>query len=116
MKNINRRNLDQILALSNKMDASKYSNYTVVDFYLNLLKYSRKLSRIDVHSCNGTKYTSDGEYEAATQNVYVALRKLIQENEQKLYFYHQSDPRGVALFVSNVPLNEKNYIYAVSIY
>jgi hypothetical protein len=26
-----------------------------------------------------------------------------------LYFYHQTDPRGAALYVSNVPLNDQNY-------
>ena len=26
-----------------------------------------------------------------------------------LYFYHQTDPRGAALYVANVPLNNQNY-------
>lgn len=26
-----------------------------------------------------------------------------------LYFYHQTDPRGAALYVANVPLNDQNY-------
>jgi len=26
-----------------------------------------------------------------------------------LYFYHQTDPRGVSLYVSTVPLNDQNY-------
>ena len=26
-----------------------------------------------------------------------------------LHFYHQTDPRGAALYVSNVPLNDQNY-------
>jgi len=35
-----------------------------------------------------------------------ALRRV---KDTGLYFYHQTDPRGAALYVANVPLNDQNY-------
>jgi hypothetical protein len=30
-------------------------------------------------------------------------------NDSGLFYFHQTDPRGVALYVSNVPLTDQNY-------
>jgi hypothetical protein len=34
--------------------------------------------------------------------------------EHKFYFFHQTDPRGCALYVSNLPLTDNNYTHGVA--
>lgn len=35
--------------------------------------------------------------------------------DHSIYFYHQTDPRGCALYVSSEPLTDSNYNHGVAI-
>jgi hypothetical protein len=46
-----------------------------------------------------------------------ALRRIAKLCQKKgLHFYHQTDPRGVALYVSKEPLTDSNYNRGVAVY
>jgi hypothetical protein len=75
--------------------------------YNYLLKLSKKLSTIDTHACNGTKYTTDDVYNDATEKVFDKIRIVLLTT--RLHFYHQSDPRGASLYVSKEKLTHDNY-------
>jgi hypothetical protein len=85
----------------------KRLDYQTANFYNHLLKCSKKLTSIDTHSCNGTKYVTEDVLNDAHEKVYEKIR--ITLLTPKLYFYHQSDPRGVALYVSKEKLTPENY-------
>jgi len=81
--------------------------YDIAYKYKNLVRLSKKLSSIDTHYCNGTKYTTEDTYNDVTENVYNQIRVSLLNT--KLYFYHQSDPRGASLYVSKEKLTSDNY-------
>ena len=81
--------------------------YDVAYRYQSLVKLSKRLTTIDTHVCNGTKYTTEDEYNDVTERVYEKTRLVLLANH--LHFYHQSDPRGSSLYVSTEKLTSDNY-------
>jgi hypothetical protein len=86
-----------------------------------LQRNARTLHRWAAAECNG-----DIERDEETNITYRARRgtrlnrcadlqaislKQVAEicQHAKLYFYHQSDPRGLSLYISTAPLNTQNY-------
>lgn len=110
-----RQNILQSIALSDKLNNHALSAYVKTDLYMQLLKLSHKLALIDVHYCNGTRYTeTEQSYTQAVEKVYLRLETLL--NPLAIYFYHQADPRGASLYVDNSPLNARNYTNGLAIY
>ena len=107
-----RQNLLQAITLAEMLQTG--NSYTKTDTYINLLKLARKLSNIDVHSCNGTKYTEDNAYTVATEKIYQKIKEVLSDS--KLYFYHQSDPRGASLYISAETITSTNYNNGLAIY
>lgn len=96
-------------------DVNKLSTYSIARHYQELVKLSKMLTTIDVHTCNGTKYTDDESYLKATKSVYDKLNAILPE--LGIDWYHQTDPRGGALYISNVePLTAHNYTSGLNIY
>lgn len=77
-------------------DASAYSAAIV---YTQLVNCSRALTRLDVAACNGE--IEDAEYEKRVEKVYARVESVLSAAPGLLYWYHQRDPRGVALRVSD---------------
>lgn len=72
----------------------------------DLGRLGRKLSNIGVHACNGTKYSSDnGEAEQLKdlERVYSKIENITEG--LSLHWYHQTDPRGAQLYISNEELS-----------
>lgn len=110
---MNRNNIKQAIQLAEMLNNG--NSYTKADIYMQLLKLSRKLSNIDVHYCNGTKYCeSEHAYTVATEKVYQKINEVLKGTLLK--FYHQSDPRGVALYIGDSTINQQNYTNNLAIY
>jgi hypothetical protein len=61
------------------------------------------------------KVTSTTTYEPIPDREKGALGRVAALCERLgLYYYHQTDPRGCALYVSNKPLNDRNYTEGVA--
>lgn len=85
-------------------------------------RLGEKLSRIDTWSCNGTKdnaYNGKNEY---TEEEYLRDERLVMETIAYqagligLHFYHQSDPRGCALYLDTMEIPRDSYTSATAIY
>jgi hypothetical protein len=107
-----RQQISQVIKLVELVH--KHKNYIgkeyfpVANLYVDLLKYSRALTRIDTHYCNGTKYCeSENAYAVATEKIYQKIRRALQDTG--LSFYHQSDPRGVSLYIGLGEITSDNY-------
>lgn len=91
-----------------------YNGYILSESFLKLQKLSRKLSLIDTNDCNGVykeETTSDTLREIAYKKIKAITDML------GLNYYHQSDPRGVALYISDKPINSYSYnTQALAIY
>lgn len=74
------------------------SAYTVADTYLTLVRLSKRLTVIDTNYANGTRYTDELSYDQAIACVYIHLKTLLEP--LKMEYYHQTDPRGVALYIA----------------
>jgi len=85
-----------------------------------IVRAARRLSKWCVLECNGNAYRDD-----QTDKVYyysngvsypcrdyetAALKRIAQVcGKSNLYYYYQSDPRGMQIYLSTVPLDGKNY-------
>ena len=109
-----RNNIKQAIQLAEMLVNG--NAYTKADIYMKLLKYAKRLSLIDTHTCNGTKYTDDESYAKAVQNVNNKIAELLTR-ENIMHWYHQSDPRGASLYVSkDYKLTAENYTNGLAIY
>lgn len=97
-----------------EMHAKDYAPWVLTQDFITVRKLARRLSSIDTHACNGTKYTEDESYEKATKRVYKQLDALLSQH--RINWYHQSDPRGAALYLSRQPMSNINYSNGVAIY
>jgi len=91
--------LEQVVRLSRMLP--KESAYTIAVLYKRLRKLAARLSTIDIHHCNGTRYTSHDEVERAHASVYKVLAQT--EKEYGVWTYHQKDPHGASLYVDIAP-------------
>lgn len=73
-------------------------------------KLARKLSAIEVHACNGTKFSGENgekEHRDAEEKVYLQIFKICKPIG--LHWYHQTDPRGAQLYIASKELGAHNY-------
>ena len=86
--------------------------YAIKEDYLALRYLSRRLSTIDTQNCNG-ELTEEQE-KGKTIAVYKRINAIL--NPYDLHWYHQTDPRGAALYVGATPITQVNYTSALCIY
>lgn len=111
-----RANILQAITLAEKI-GKKENNYGKASMYMQLLKLAKQLSTIDIHNCNGTKFSGDlgdVEHEKACNKIYSKLDDICKD--VGLFYYHQADPRGASLYVDNQPIPREAYTNALAIY
>lgn len=70
-------------------------------------RLSKRLKSLDTAACNGT--ITEEQHERRTAAAMVRVAALIADARPRLSAYHQTDPRGVALYVGRRGLNDRNY-------
>lgn len=106
-------NLEQLIRFS-KIADSESSAYSLANHYARLLRLSRKLNTADTHSCNGTRYATEGQYQKAIENIYTAIEVILEPHG--LNYFHQTDPRGASLHIDTKELSPENYTNGIAIY
>jgi hypothetical protein len=88
------------------------SSWAIKQDYLALRFLSRRLSTIDTQYCNGelTEEQETGKIAPVIKRLDATLKPY------GLHWYHQSDPRGAALYVSKSPITQADYTSALCIY
>ena len=87
--------------------------YECSNLYVELRKISRAYSNADVALCNG--WIDDDQHDKKMTRLFNRIEKAVAkwlnayEYQGILYHYHQSDPRGVALYVDIKPINRDSY-------
>ena len=109
---MNKQNITQAIQLAGLLQGD-FNSYGQTVLYMKLLSLSHKLSKIDVQNCNGL-LTAD-LYNDSLYKIEVKLKKIL--GDYKLKYYHQSDPRGVSLYIAKVNLTHDNYnMLGIAIY
>jgi hypothetical protein len=91
----------------------------VINVYKRLLPVARQLNIIGVRQCNGYADTDWGRKQEARDNRKEAnlLNKAISlADEIGLQAYHQTDPRGVSLYLITNEMDSSNYSNGIAIY
>lgn len=95
--------------------------YKIAHDYIRVRQLAKRLANIDVHNCNGTRYSGehgDIEYQQAVDRVNIALKTVL--DPFKLDYYHQSDPRGASLYVAQrikgTTLDANTYMNGLAIF
>jgi len=107
---MNRQNIKQALQL--KEIVKNQNAYVTSDLYMALLRNSKRLSVLDVKTCNGE--INDDDYTKKVNAIYKKITAL--SKEYGFDYYHQSDPRGVSLYISKEYIDGQNYNNGVAIY
>ena len=96
--------------------------------YNRLRRYSQQLTKFDTARCNGefegkevtgTNIDADKLYVIYCDREWRKVKQYLENQgivPSMLHFYHQSDPRGCALYVDTVAIPEDNYNQACAIY
>jgi hypothetical protein len=90
-----------------------------INVYKRLLPVSRQLNIIAVRQCNGYANTDWGRKQESRDEKKEAnlLNKAISlADELGLQAYHQTDPRGVALYLITNEMDSTNYSNGIAIY
>lgn len=98
-----------------QLQTKPYWPFPLTQDYLTVRRLAKRLTTIDIHSCNGTKYTTDESYDRAVITVYEEL-EIMFPGDQDIHWYHQRDPRGASLYLSREPLNAENYNRGVAVF
>lgn len=91
----------------------------VINVYKRLLPVARQLNIIGVRQCNGYADTDWGRKQEARDSRKEAnlLNKAISlADEIGLQAYHQTDPRGVSLYLVTNEMDSSNYSNGIAIY
>lgn len=99
-------------SLKNSLDAhdalsSLGSKISIID---KLRKISRSISKLDCASCN---YELSKRQETRRKNLLNRAKELAKL--LKLQIYHQSDPRGVALYLVTEDMDHTNYNHGIAL-
>jgi hypothetical protein len=87
--------------------------YKCSQLYVELRKISRAYTNADTALCNG--WLDHDQHDKKTTRLFNRIEKAVAkwlnnyEYQGILYHYHQSDPRGVALYVDIKPINRDSY-------
>ena len=91
----------------------------VINIYRKLIPISRQLRLIGERQCNGYADTDWGRKQEArdAKKVENLLNRAISlADEIGLQVYHQSDPRGVALYLVTCLMDSSSYTNGIAIY
>lgn len=91
----------------------------VINVYKRLLPVARQLNNIGVRQCNGYANTDWGRKQEARDAKKEAnlLNKAISlADEIGLQAFHQTDPRGVSLYLVTNEMDSSNYSNGIAIY
>lgn len=91
----------------------------VINVYKRLLPVARQLNIIGVRQCNGYADTDWGrkqEARDAKKEANLLNRAISLADEIGLQAYHQTDPRGVSLYLVTNKMNSSNYTNGIAIY
>jgi hypothetical protein len=100
-----KENLRQVVFLAHLIRGIDINAFGVVEWYIQLLKLSKKLSKLDIDSCNGD--ITEDIYNDSVCKITIKINKIC--DTLSLFWYHQTDPRGVSLYISKVLLTSDNY-------
>jgi hypothetical protein len=109
---MNKNNIRQAILLAEFLQGQNINSYGIEQIYSQYLKLSKSLSRIDVENCNGE--IDNDIYDKKVNAIYTKLDNL--KDTYKIHYHHQSDPRGVALYIAKRELTPSNYTNGVAIY
>ena len=101
------------------MDSKIDQASLVVNVYRRLLPVSRQLRLIGERQCNGYANTDWGrkqEARDARKEAKLLNRAISLADEIGLQAYHQTDPRGCALYLITNEMNNTNYSNGIAIY
>lgn len=93
--------------------------HLAINVYKRLLPVSRQLNIIGVRQCNGYSDTDWGRKQEQRDETKVSnlLNKAISlADELGLQAYHQTDPRGVSLYLITNEMDSSNYSNGIAIY
>ena len=110
-----REQIEQAIRLADMLrDAGMSTNaYKASNLYIQLRKVSRAYTNADTAMCNG--WLDDTQHEKKTDRLFNKIEKIAAqwlndwEYQGVLYHYHQTDPRGCALYVSTKPIEPDTY-------
>ena len=94
-------------------DGIECNAYKCTNLYIELRKISRAYTNADTALCNG--WLDDEQHEKKVIRLFNKIEKAVlqwlnnNDIQATLYHYHQSDPRGVALYVSLKPIDRNAY-------
>jgi hypothetical protein len=108
---MNKNNIRQAILLNSFLQGQDISAYGIEQIYSQYLKLSKSLSKIDTQNCNGT--ISEELYTKKVNAIYTKLDTL--KDTYNIHYYHQGDPRGVALYIAKIGLTQSNYNNGVAI-
>jgi len=80
-----------------------------------LRRKGEELRRIYEANCNG-EYKTEEEYYKAERSLVYKIQCYVQEFEELIHSYLQTDPRGATIYLSKEPINETNYTKGICIY
>lgn len=101
------------------MDSKIGNASLIINVYRRLLPVSRQLRLIGERQCNGYANTDWGRKQEARDNRREAnlLNKAISlADEIGLIAFHQTDPRGCALYLITNEMDSTNYSNGIAIY
>lgn len=105
-----KQNIQQAVALADMLNES--NSYIVTNLYTKLLRLSYKWTKLDTEKCNGD--ISDIDYDTTSLEIMTKITELL--SRYSIYIYHQSDPRGVSLYLGRERLASHNYTNGLAIY
>ncbi len=82
--------------------------------YNRLRQYQNKMHQLDENNCNGD--ITEEEYTREINLVYGNIENYLLKINKGLSFFHQSDPRGVSLYIDTKTIQRNNYTTANCIY
>jgi hypothetical protein len=104
---------------TNKMK-TKLNNFSLsINVYKRLIPVASQLHRIAERKCNGYADTDWGrkqEQRDIRKEANLLNKAISLADEVGLYAYHQTDPRGVSLYLIDNSMNDTNYNNGVAIY
>jgi hypothetical protein len=91
----------------------------VISVYKELIPVARQLQRIGERKCNGYANTDWGRKQEARdtkKEANLLNRAISLADEIGLQAFHQTDPRGVSLYLISNDMDDTNYSNGVAIY
>lgn len=107
--------IEQAIRLYEMLQDAKMSTnaYKCTKLYIELRKISRAYTNADTALCNG--WIDDDQHTKKMTRLFNKIERAVlqwlndYEYQGTLYHYHQSDPRGCALYISTKPIESNNY-------